>query len=148
MFEYGCPGRANGSADQPEEGVSGTGVAEDRCAFIRALAAVNVARLKGERLMGSAQRVEVRGSGWTRQGEQVTLQAEGMRVRLPPLIKQHRWWWNFIYQNLSPSRWNPALCHINRVTLSNFYQVHPGRLQAFNKTYNTKLFKLLLVISV
>ncbi len=80
MFEDGCPGRANGSADQPEEGV-----AEDRCAFIRALAAVNVARLKGERLMGSAQRVEVRGSGWTRQGEQVTLQAEGMRARLPPL---------------------------------------------------------------
>lgn len=85
MFEYGCPGRANGSVDQPEEGVSGTWVAEDRCAFIRALAAVNVAKLKGERLMGSAQHVEVRGSGWTRQGEQVTLQAEGMRARLPPL---------------------------------------------------------------
>lgn len=66
-------------------GVQGTGVAEDRCAFIRALAAVNVARLKGERRMGSAQRVEVRGSGWTRQGEQVTLQAEGMRARLPLL---------------------------------------------------------------
>lgn len=82
MFEYGCPGRANGSADQLKEGVSGTGVAEDRCAFIRALAAVNVARLKRERRMGSAQHVEVRGSGWTRQGEQVTLQTEGMRARL------------------------------------------------------------------
>lgn len=57
----------------------------DRCAFIRALAAVNVAGLKGGIVMGSAQRVEVRSSGWTRLGEQVTSQAEGMRARLPAL---------------------------------------------------------------
>lgn len=90
MFEYGCPGRANGFADQPKEGVSGWR-AGDRggrgqvCLHQSTGSCECGEAERGERRMGSAQRVEVRGSGWTRQGEQVTLQAEGMRARLPLL---------------------------------------------------------------
>lgn len=51
MFEYGCPGSANSSADRLREGgaggAPGPGMDGDRCAFIRTLAAVNVAGLKG-----------------------------------------------------------------------------------------------------